>query len=84
MCAFKHKSILGCEHENIQAYEQFNFQVHISLTAQSPQHSSIILIVFEGTNVQLHNHLSLQAYKHIIIQVCVYMYGYQTSKYQCI
>ena len=83
MCAFKHKSILGYEHEIIQVYEQFNFQVHISLTAQSPQHSSIILIVFERTNVQLHNHLSLQAYRHIIIQVWIYVYEYQTSKYQC-
>ena len=65
------------------AYEHFSFQVHIPLTAKLPQHSSTVLKVFEHTNVQLHDHLSLQGYRHIIIQVCVYMYGYQTSEYQC-
>ena len=61
----------------------FFFQVHIPFTTKLPQHSSTILKVFEHTNVQLHDRLRLQGYRHIIIQVCVYMYGYQTNEYQC-
>ena len=32
-------------------------------------------------NVQLHDQLSLQAYKDISIQVCAHVYGYHTSEY---
>ena len=38
---------------------------------------------FEGTNVQLHNQLSLQTYSHIIVKVYTHVYGYQTCEYQC-
>ena len=33
-------------------------------------------------NVQLHDQLCLQAYKHISIQVCAHVYGYHTSEDQ--
>ena len=37
---------------------------------------------FERMNIQLHDHLSHQAYKHISIQVCAHVCGYHTSVYQ--
>ena len=33
-------------------------------------------------NVQLHDHLSLEAYKDISIQVCAHVCRYHTSEYQ--
>ena len=69
------------KHMSTKAYEHWSTQVHISLTAQFPQHSSIVVKAFEHKNVQLHDHLSLQAY--IINQVCAHVCGYETCEYQC-
>ena len=72
-----------CDRKSIQAYEHFSTQVYIPLISQSTLHSSIIVNAFEHMNDKLHSHLNLQAYRHIIIQVCAYVYGYQTYEYQC-
>ena len=53
-----------------QAYEHLSIKVHIPLTTPLPQHSSTIIKAFVRMNVQLHVHLSIQAYSQIIIQVC--------------
>ena len=72
-----------CDRDSIQVYEHLSTQVYIPLISQSTLHSSTIVNAFERMNAQLHDHLSLQAYRHIIIQVCAYVYEYQTYEYQC-
>ena len=81
--AFDCESIQECDRESIQAYEHFGTQVYTPLISQSTLHLSIIVNAFERTNAKLHDDLNLQAYRHVIIQVCVYVYGYQTYEFQC-
>ena len=56
-------------------------QVHIPQIYQSPRHSSKIIKAFESTNIQVNDHLSLQAYTNISIQVYADVCGYHTSEY---
>ena len=72
-CEHLSMSVQVCKHESIQAYEHFSTQVYIPLISQSTLHSSIIVNAFELMNAKLHDHLNLQAYRHIIIQVCAYV-----------
>ena len=79
----KHVNIQACDYESIHAYEHLSIQVHIPLISQPSQHSSTIVNTFEHKNLLLHDHFSLRANRHFIIQVCVHVYGYQTCEYQC-
>ena len=65
-----------------KAHEILRTQVHIPQIFQSPWHSSKMIKTFECTNVQLHDHLILQAYTNISIQVCAHMCRYHSSEYQ--
>ena len=83
MREYKHVTAKAYKHLIMRAYKHVSIQkLHIPLTSQSPQQSSIIVKAFDCTNVQLQDHLSLQAYRHIIIQVCAYVCGYQTCEYR--
>ena len=53
--------------------EHLSIQVHMPFIAQSPQYLRTNTKACECMNVQLHDPLILQAYRHIIIQVCAHV-----------
>ena len=54
MKVYKHVTTKANKHLIMRAYKHVSIQkLHIPLTSQSPQHSSIIVKAFDCTNVQL-------------------------------